>query len=65
MTRDVMVNFKATEPERDAFKAAADRCGMSLSAWLREVALAAAGESDLLRELESARRHAKRLEGKR
>lgn len=61
MTRDAMVNFRATETERAALHAAAERCGMSLTAWLREVALAAAGESDLLRDLDRARRHAAKL----
>lgn len=60
--RDVLINFKASEVERDAFHAAAERCGLSLSAWLREVALAAAGESDLLRDLERARKRAERGE---
>lgn len=62
MGRDVLLNFKCTEAERDAFKAAAERCGMSLSAWLREIALAGAGESDLLRDLDRARRRAEKME---
>lgn len=62
MSRDVLINFKASEPERAAFHAAAERCGLTLSAWLREVALAAAGESDLLRDLSRARKRAERLE---
>jgi uncharacterized protein (DUF1778 family) len=60
--RDVLINFKATPEQRDAAHAAAERCGMTLSAWLREVMLAASGESDLLRDLERARKHAKKLE---
>lgn len=62
MTRDVLINFKVSDEERDAFKAAAERCGLSLSAWLREVGLAAAGESELLRSLKRAERAGKRRE---
>jgi uncharacterized protein (DUF1778 family) len=60
--RDVMINFRATESERKALHAAAERCGMTLTAWLREVALAAAGESDLLRDLSRARKRAQKME---
>lgn len=63
MTRDVLVNFKVSESERAAFHAAAERCGVSLSAWLREVALAAAGESRLLRDLRRAERAGRAQEG--
>jgi uncharacterized protein (DUF1778 family) len=62
MSRDVLVNFKATTEQREAFAAAAERCGLTLSAWLREVALAAAGESDLLRDLDKARKRAAKME---
>lgn len=60
--RDVMVNFRATEAEREALDRAAARCGMTRTDWLREVALAAAGESALVRDLERARKRAARLE---
>lgn len=62
MSRDVLVNFKATLEQREAFASAAERCGLTLSAWLREVALAAAGESDLLRDLDRARKRAAKME---
>lgn len=62
MSRETIVNFKAREDEREALRAAAERCGLTLSAWLREVALAAAGRSDLLRDLSRARSRARRLE---
>jgi antitoxin component of RelBE/YafQ-DinJ toxin-antitoxin module len=61
----VLVNFRVEPDERAAFAAAADRCGLTLSAWLREVALAAAGESDLLRDLVRARKRAEKLAAER
>lgn len=38
--RESLIKVLATEDERDAFQAAADRMGLSLSAWMRAVAIA-------------------------
>lgn len=61
MTRDVLFNFRLSAEERDAFRDAAERCGMSAAAWLREVGLAAAGESEMLRALKRAERRGRHL----
>jgi uncharacterized protein (DUF1778 family) len=44
--RDALIKVLATPDERDAFQAAADAAGMSLSTWVRHVALKAAKTSD-------------------
>ena len=43
--REAIMKVLATDAERDAFQAAADAAGMSLSTWLRHVALKAAKPS--------------------
>jgi hypothetical protein len=40
--REAIMKVLATEDERRAFQAAADAAGMSLSTWLRHIALKAA-----------------------
>jgi hypothetical protein len=40
--REAIMKVLATNDERDAFQAAADAAGMSLSTWLRHVAIKAA-----------------------
>lgn len=64
-TKDKVAQFRTTSARFAAYTAAADRCDMTLSEWLDHVAAAAAGESDLLRDLERARKHAAKLERKR
>ncbi len=61
-TKDKVANFRTTSARLAAYTAAAERCDMSLSEWLDHVAAAAAGKSDLLRDLDRARRHAAKLE---
>jgi hypothetical protein len=43
--RDLRCEFWATETQRDAYRTAASRAGVTLSAWLRRVADAAASAS--------------------
>jgi hypothetical protein len=40
--REALIKVLATSDEREAFQAAADAAGMSLSTWVRHVALKAA-----------------------
>lgn len=42
--RDSLIKVLATEEERKSFQAAADRMGLSLSTWMRAVALAMSKE---------------------
>lgn len=44
--RDALIKVLATPDERDALQVAADGAGMSLSTWVRHVALKAAKSSD-------------------
>ena len=53
---DAVVQFRATSEEARAMDAAAERAGLTRSAWLRLVALAGCGEDELLGALERARR---------
>lgn len=47
--------FRTTDGQRDAMKAAAARCGVGLSFWVREIGLAAAGASELADQMGTAR----------
>jgi len=44
--RDVLTKVLSTQEERDAFQVAADAAGMSLSTWLRYVAIKASKSAD-------------------
>lgn len=63
MTDDgyVIINFKGPASLREAIKTRAAKLNMSASAYMREVMAAALGESDLLRDLERARKRAERM----
>ena len=56
MKRDVQMNIRVADEEAAAFKAAAEEAGLSLSDWLRAVALAASGTGVLEKHLRRARR---------
>lgn len=42
-TKDEVVRMRVTSAQKDAMTAAAERDGLELSAWLRQLALRAAG----------------------
>lgn len=47
--------FRTTAEQRDAFRTAAKKAGMTTSAWIRDICLAAAGASVLTRQMGVAR----------
>jgi predicted HicB family RNase H-like nuclease len=49
---DRLVAFRLTTREHQAIHAAAEAAGLSLSQWLRLVALTATGNTTLIRQLE-------------
>lgn len=57
--RPTLVNFKASPEEIEALSAAAAACGLTLSAFVRSAALAAAGSVEPLEAAERALSEAK------
>lgn len=58
--------FRSTVDQRKALADAASRAGIPTSAWIREICLAAAGASQLAKQMGVAReRHEEMLEEKR
>ncbi len=55
--------FRTTGQQREEMKSAAERTGMGLSAWVRDICLAAAGKSHLAKQMGVAReKHEQMLE---
>lgn len=52
----VLINFEADEPTREVFHRAAEADGISLSGWLRRLAVERAWEIERSRMREGARR---------
>jgi hypothetical protein len=57
--KDIMLNFRARQSDVDAIDAAAARCDMTRSEWIREVLRAAADHAGHA-ELEGAKKRARR-----